>query len=139
MAQTNQFDHLKLKLLQNEFKYVLFDNDSRSDLINALETIQSIPDPSFIFLTPTEKSAIVSSQLSFPCLKEEPGWHAFRIIGEMPFGSVEGLIAKISGTLAEHGLGVCIVSTYLTDYFFVRTLKLDDSVALLKKTGWEFV
>ena len=55
---------------------------------------------------------------------------AFRIQGVLDF-SLIGILAKISGTLAEHQIGLFAVSTYNTDYILVKQEDLDRALAVL--------
>ena len=138
-ALNDKYSHLKLKILDPEFKYVLFLN--AADLWENVKRIQNrlSDQPYFIFCTSDDNSVILPSSSPIKGTKEEPGWRAFRIIGEMPFGSVQGLIATVSSQLKEKGLGLCVISTFLTDYFFVKEKHLKLTMEALKETGWEFI
>ena len=52
-------------------------------------------------------------------IEREDGWKGFRIRGVLDF-SLVGILAKISGILAENRIGIFAVSTYNTDYILVR-------------------
>jgi uncharacterized protein len=134
----DKYKHLKLKVLEGEFKYALF--SSSKDLWDNVKVVQtfSSDEPYFIFSTPDDYSMMIRDDCSVVASKEEPGWKAFRIIGDMAFGTVEGLIATISAPLKEKGLGLCIVSTFLTDYFFIREKNLRLAIEILTEKGWNF-
>ena len=68
--------------------------------------------------------------------KEQNGWIGFKIIGEMPFGTVQGLISTISSCLMREEIGVCVVSTFQTDLFLVKKDRADKAIELLKNDGW---
>lgn len=59
----------------------------------------------------------------------EDGWRCFRIEGVLDF-SLIGILAKISSLLAEENIGIFAVSTYNTDYIFVK--KENETAALRK-------
>ena len=59
----------------------------------------------------------------------EDGWRGFRIEGILDF-SLVGILAKISSLLAEENIGLFAVSTYNTDYIFVK--KENEAAALRK-------
>lgn len=52
-------------------------------------------------------------------LEREDGWKGFRIAGQMDF-SLIGILAQITDILARHEIGVFVVSTFDTDYVFVK-------------------
>ena len=69
-------------------------------------------------------------------LAREDGWRGFRIEGTLDF-SLIGILAKLSGTLADEGIGIFAVSTYNTDYILVKAGNLDRAVDALRRKGWE--
>ena len=52
-------------------------------------------------------------------LERDDGWRGFRIHGVLDF-SLIGILSRLSGILAEHGIAVFAVSTYNTDYILVK-------------------
>ena len=54
-------------------------------------------------------------------IERDDGWKAFRIEGVLDF-SLIGILAKISGILADNKIGIFAVSTYNTDYILVKDL-----------------
>ena len=68
-------------------------------------------------------------------LAREDGWRGFRIVGTLDF-SLVGILAKLSGTLAEANIGLFAVSTYNTDYILVKSGDLDRAVDALARKGW---
>ncbi len=128
----DKYKHLRLKKHKSEFKYVLL--RERSDLNGLMNGSDEFPIA--IFISAGEVSAIVPDNLTCAAEKTESGWTCLQIVGEMPFGSVQGLISEISGGLAQSGLGVCVVSTYLTDWFFIRSKNLRAAVVALESIGW---
>lgn len=130
----SKYDHLKLKIINSEFKYVLLKN--KEDLANLVAKSSDLPVA--LFSGDGEVSAIVPLNSECDSVKTEAEWICLRIIGEMPFGTVQGLIAEISGILANHGMGICVVSTFLTDWFFVKAKNKDKAISELKAAGWKF-
>lgn len=133
------YEHLKLKLLTSEFNYVLFDGEP--EFFKFVQLIKShiSESPVVLFCSAAEMSAIVPSNLTAPSKKIESGWIGLRIVGEMPFGTVQGLIAQISGVLRDAGLGTCVVSTFLTDLFFIKKVNKDVALRCLVSAGWEVI
>ena len=69
-------------------------------------------------------------------ISRDDGWRAFRIQGELDF-SLVGVLAGITGVLAESGIGIFAVSTFNTDYILVRSEKLEAALAALGGAGYE--
>ena len=135
---SEKYSHLKLQRLDNEFKYVLFENSDQ--FVNAITALSFKDVDFFSFSFKGEKSLICSTNESnFSFLKELDGWLGLKIVGEMPFGTVQGLISTISATLAKEEIGVCVVSTFKTDLFLVKKEKADRAIDLLAKDGWGIV
>lgn len=62
----------------------------------------------------------------------EDGWRGFRIEGVLDF-SLVGILSEISAILAAAEIGIFAVSTFNTDYIFVK--QPDEEKALEKLTG----
>lgn len=65
---------------------------------------------------------------------KEPGWSGLKVAGKLDF-SLVGILAKLSGILADEGISIFAVSTFDTDYLFVKTLRLADAIVALRKNG----
>ena len=78
-------------------------------------------DSDFVCLTRTdsEVSLVISEANVPPGAAADTGWHAMRIVGTIPFETI-GLLATLTGTLAEAGVSVFAVSTFDTDYVLVK-------------------
>jgi hypothetical protein len=61
----------------------------------------------------------------------EGGWIGFRVLGMLDFALV-GILARLSAALAEAGISLYALSTYDTDYLFV---KADQEEAARKALG----
>ena len=71
-------------------------------------------------------------------LEKEDGWKAFRIQGVLDF-SLIGILSKISTILADHKIGIFVVSTYNTDYVLVRASDFDNALHVLEQEGYVIV
>lgn len=68
----------------------------------------------------------------------EDGWVGFRIKGQMDFTLV-GILAEISRCLAEKGISIFAVSTYDTDYIFIKKRYIDLAQEVLEANNWHFI
>jgi uncharacterized protein len=67
--------------------------------------------------------------------KCERGWRLLMVKGPLDFNQV-GIIAGLSGTLADAGVSIFALSTYDTDYIMVRHADLDRALAVLRQAGY---
>ena len=95
-------------------------------------------DKEFFFIARTDE------ELSLVCKTEdtplnttarEDGWQGFRIQGVLDF-SLVGILAKIAGILAEKEIGIFAVSSFNTDYIFVKACNYDKALGALAKAGY---
>jgi hypothetical protein len=133
---SKKYSHLKLQKMEKEYKYVLFET---TDLFNkAISVLISSNLDFFCFSFKGEKSLICHAEEVIPSsAKEQNDWIGFKIVGEMPFGTVQGLISTISSCLFEEEIGVCVVSTFQTDLFLIKKQQAKRAIELLNKDGWE--
>lgn len=64
------------------------------------------------------------------------GWRAFKVRGPLDF-SLVGILAGISGALANAGVSIFAISTYDTDYILVRGTEFEAAVTALCTAGYE--
>jgi hypothetical protein len=57
------------------------------------------------------------------------------VIGPLGF-SLTGIMANISGVLAEAKVSIFAISTYDTDYVLVNQQQIQDAINALKKNGY---
>jgi hypothetical protein len=65
-------------------------------------------------------------------------WRAFKVRGPLDFGLV-GILAGISGVLADAEVSIFAISTHDTDYILVRGAQLEAAVTALRAAGYEVV
>ena len=93
----------------------------------------------FFFVGKTdEEISLVCATASVPAntIAREDGWRGFRFEGVLDF-SLTGILSKLSGILAENGIGIFAVSTYNTDYILVKAENFDRSLSVLESAGYE--
>ena len=93
----------------------------------------------FCFTAKTdEEISLVCKTTDVPenTLVRDDGWKGFRIEGVLDF-SLIGILSKISAILAENKVGIFAVSTYNTDYIFVKDENFDKAINALKDNGYD--
>ncbi|MFI3174178.1 MAG: ACT domain-containing protein [Bacillota bacterium] len=91
-------------------------------------------DHKFIFLVKTdEENSLVCPTKIAPknVILREDNWRAFRVKGVLDF-SLVGVLAKIATVLANEDISIYAVSTYNTDYIFVKDEVFEKAVGLVK-------
>ncbi|MBR4417923.1 MAG: ACT domain-containing protein [Victivallales bacterium] len=94
----------------------------------------------FVFTgsTDEEKSLVCPTELvPQNTVKRDDGWKALRINGMLDF-SLVGVLARISTILAENSIGIFAVSTFNTDYIFVKKCNFDKAIQALEDAGFIF-
>ena len=90
----------------------------------------------FVAATDEENSLIcLTENVPNNVTKRVDGWRALRIQGVLDF-SLIGILSKILGLLAEAKIGIAAVSTYNTDYIFVKETDLDKAVETLAEANY---
>ena len=92
----------------------------------------------FVFLSKTDEELSLVCETAFVpanTIAREDGWRGFRVCGVLDF-SLVGILAKISGLLAGHGISIFAVSTYNTDYVFTKTDVFERAIAALGEKGY---
>lgn len=90
----------------------------------------------FIGVTDEEKSLVCpTGAVPGNTVARDDGWRAFRIEGILDF-SLIGILADVSGILAEGRIGLFTVSTYNTDYILTKAADFERALALLEAAGY---
>lgn len=136
MQAPNSFPGVRLRVLPQRFKFVQFEKPEGFRKLS--ESAGYVPF--FAFNSGHERSALVPDFMridaSFGVFQEEPGWACFQTAGKLPF-DVVGLLAQVSQALAEQKISLCAVSSFRSDFFFVKHEKLGAALEALRKSGWE--
>lgn len=64
----------------------------------------------------------------------DDGWRAFRVAGQLDF-SLVGILASLSRTLADAGIGLFALSTFDTDYILIKEENFSKALATLRAAG----
>jgi hypothetical protein len=83
--------------------------------------------------TGEELSVVTDCTKRFPDTKSSEGWKGFRVEGILDF-SLVGIINEITRPLKDNKIPVFVISTYNTDYIFVRSEFFERSLQIFKGT-----
>lgn len=121
---------MKIKTIDHDFSVCKVEDYSKTVL-----------DSEFCFTgkTDKEKSLVcLTDDVPDNVIERNDGWKAFRIEGTLDF-SLVGILSKISGILAENGIGIFALSTYDTDYILIKAENFDRAVHALEGAGYKIV
>lgn len=91
----------------------------------------------FIGKTDEENSLVCAvDEVPSNVIRRDDGWRAFRIQGVLDF-SLVGILSKIASVLAEHGIPIFAVSTYNTDYVFIKEENYQRGLEILETSGYD--
>lgn len=68
----------------------------------------------------------------------EDGWRGFRIEGVLDF-SLVGILSEISAILADAKIGIFAISTFNTDYIFVKQPDEEKALSALAGKGYTII
>lgn len=121
---------MQLEVLPQMFSVCKISDPSQADLSQAL----------VFFAKTDEELSLVCETNNAPqnALAREDGWSGFRFQGVLDFSMV-GVLAGISALLAEHQISIFAVSTYNTDYIFIKEPHFPRALSLLSQAGYSIV
>lgn len=119
---------MELEKLQTRFTICKLPPDAPVDLSGRFRFVGRT-DEELSLVCPTEDAPDNT-------IAREDGWRGFRIRGTLDF-SLVGILAKLSSTLSDGGIGLFAVSTYNTDYVFVKEESFTRALDLLSRDGWK--
>lgn len=98
-------------------------------------------DDPYVFVGKTdEELSLVCATPKAPesCLDCDHGWKGFRVDNHLDF-SLTGILSLITAVLAEQNINIFAVSTFWTDYIFVKEERLAAAIKALEKAGYIFI
>ena len=93
----------------------------------------------FIGKTDEEKSLVcLTNEVPSNVIRRDDGWRAFCIQGVLDF-SLIGILSKIASILANHHISIYAVSTYNTDYIFLKKENYQRGLEVLEAAGYQMI
>lgn len=84
--------------------------------------------------TPDELSIVTPTEHAPENARVESGFACVKIHGPLAF-SETGIVANLTAPLARSGISVFVVSTFDTDYLFIKNIDLATALNLWTKEG----
>ena len=107
--------------------------------VEAITDMDMTTDFFFVGKTDDEISLVCKTDdLPVKTTERDDGWKGFRIQGILDF-SLIGILSKLSGILAENNIGIFAVSTFNTDYIFVKEENFERALSVLSEEGYTIV
>jgi hypothetical protein len=110
--------------------------------LNRIDKIPSwaLSRKNFLSITYTddELSIVCDQQLVPDSIQCEKDWRALKIVGPLDF-SLVGILAPIATLLAQQSIPIFALSTFDTDYIFVKNPLLPQAQQALLQAGYNFV
>ena len=93
----------------------------------------------FIGKNDEEKSLVcITSDVPSNIIERDDGWKGFRIQGVLDF-SLIGILAKISGILADNDIAIFAISTYNADYILIKKENYQKAINTLNDAGYKII
>ena len=91
----------------------------------------------FVGKTDAELSLVCETRFApAATVAREDGWKGVRVAGSMDF-SLVGVLSRLSSILAHRGIPIFAVSTYDTDYIFVKAQDFQKAIDAFAAEGYE--
>ena len=104
--------------------------------IDSLDVIDFTKEFVFVSKTDDEISLFCKSDNTpSNTIASESGWRGLKISGILDFGMI-GVISKISNLLAANMISIFVISTYNTDYIFVKVENYEKCIQILICNGY---
>ncbi len=119
-----------ITLIPLDDKFVIYQLADYKDI--PLEIFES----GFYSVTKTgeEVSIVTNCTTMFDNIKSSKGWKGFRVEGILDF-SLIGIINEITAPLKDNKISVIVISTFNTDYIFVKEEFFSIAIEVFKSTG----
>ena len=96
-------------------------------------------DYCFTGKTDEEKSLVcITGDVPPNVVQRDDGWEGFRIQGLLDF-SLVGILSGIAAILADSDIPIFAVSTYNTDYVFIKKENYQKAMDVLRQSGYRIV
>ncbi|WP_137936132.1 ACT domain-containing protein [Chitinivorax sp. B] len=85
--------------------------------------------------TANELSLVLPSAITLPSEHVSTDWQALAVVGPLDF-ALTGILAGLSGVLAQAGISIFAISTYDTDILLIKADRMDAAIHALQQAGY---
>ena len=124
---------MRLELLPELYAICQLDQSEDRDISRIWRTTA----PFAVIRAADELTLILRQSAAPQDARVEAGYRCFRVAGSLAF-DVVGVIAAISSVLSAANIPIFVVSTYNTDYVFVKQEYLDTVISELADHGYNW-
>ncbi|MCK4465117.1 MAG: ACT domain-containing protein [Bacteroidales bacterium] len=123
---------LKLKLLEGNFTIHRFEPGA--------EIPAEVYSSEFFNISKTDEelSIVCPGLLVLNSEHYDKDWACIKVLPPLDL-SLTGILAELSGVLAEAQISIFAISTYDTDYIMVKANKVNEAITSLKAAGYKFM
>ncbi len=127
----------EVSMENNALKLMKLPYDLTVCKVNSIADVDFSAEILFVGKTDEELSLVCPTRnVPAATVAREDGWKAFRIDGVLDF-SLIGILSRVSGVLADNGIGIFAVSTFNTDYILVKTPDFEKAGRALAAAGYD--
>jgi uncharacterized protein len=128
---------LHLALLEGDF--AVFRLPPTASTVDLWALLSAQESPLVSVSRTCDEISVVAPETLVSALEErgarcERGWRAFHVVGPLPFDAV-GILASITGPLADASISLFSISTFDTDYVLVKDSSLGNVRKVLTAAG----
>ncbi|VDC05813.1 unnamed protein product [Peniophora sp. CBMAI 1063] len=135
MPPQSASESLHLKVLPGLFSVSQFSITKPVDIV-LLDKLQ-LAGAKFISITRTDEEISVVEEVA-DAETASAEWKGIKIEGPMDFG-LTGILHDLSAPLKAASISIFAISTWNTDYVFIKRDKAEEAVRVLSDDGWHFV
>lgn len=103
--------------------------------------------PAWVYQSPLYSITKTDDEISILCEssfvhehfdKQENHWKCLKVVGPLEF-SLTGILATLTQPLAKAKISIFALSTFDTDYIFMKQDRLTEAIRILKQEGHEII
>jgi hypothetical protein len=123
---------MRLKRLRKTYAFCRLPSDATAPILPLSADFHAV-------VRTGDELTIVCCESQVPaCESVEGGWACFRVEGPLDF-SLVGIISGLAGVLASSGIALCTLSSFDTDYLFVKADRADEAAQAWREAGHEII
>ena len=92
----------------------------------------------FFWISRTNEELSIMCKSSIEIISEikDEGWTCIKVLGPLDFSEI-GILSNISAVLAKAKISILAISTFDTDYIFIKSMSIKKAISVLTLGGYE--